>query len=186
MPEAMVRVENLGKRYFLRHQTTHGYLTLRDSIAGAWRRMSGRSQAANREEFWALKDVSFEVAPGEVLGVVGRNGAGKSTLLKILSRITEPTEGRVILNGRAASLLEVGTGFHPELTGRENIQLNGAILGMTRAEIAAKFDEIVAFAEVERFLDTPVKHYSSGMYVRLAFAVAKFWRLGMQLFRKSA
>ncbi len=172
MPEAMVRVENLGKRYFLRHQTTHGYLTLRDSIAGAWRQMSGRSQAANREEFWALKGVSFEVAPGEVLGVVGRNGAGKSTLLKILSRITEPTEGRVILNGRAASLLEVGTGFHPELTGRENIQLNGAILGMTRAEIAAKFDEIVAFAEVERFLDTPVKHYSSGMYVRLAFAVA--------------
>ena len=130
------------------------------------------SHLSPREAFWALRNVSFEVPQGEVLGIIGRNGAGKSTLLKVLSRITEPTEGRVRIRGRVASLLEVGTGFHPELTGRENVFLNGAVLGMSRAEIRKKFDEIVAFAEVEKFLDTPVKHYSSGMYVRLAFAVA--------------
>jgi lipopolysaccharide transport system ATP-binding protein len=151
---------------------------LRHVIEGAlrnplsWLRKKGRARRDKREEFWALKDVSFEVMQGEVVGIIGRNGAGKSTILKILSRITEPTKGRVRIKGRVASLLEVGTGFHQELTGRENIFLNGAILGMTRAEIRRKFDEIVAFSEVETFLDTPVKHYSSGMYVRLAFAVA--------------
>ena len=158
------------------------YTALRDVIGQQARNFSrnvadlvrGRQLVlgCQEEEFWALKNVSFEVKRGEVLGIIGRNGAGKSTLLKILSRITEPTRGRVVLRGRVASLLEVGTGFHPELTGRENIYLNGAILGMTRAEIRRKFDEIVAFAEIEKFLDTPVKHYSSGMYVRLAFAVA--------------
>src|SRR5439155_1286903 len=157
-------------------------MPLRDTLArGAnnfWRKAAdlarGRAIVAGDtvEEFWALKDVSFEVKRGEVLGIIGRNGAGKSTLLKILSRITEPSEGRVTIKGRVASLLEVGTGFHPELTGRENIYLNGAILGMTHADIRRKFDEIVGFAEVEKFLDTPVKRYSSGMYVRLAFAVA--------------
>ena len=146
---------------------------------GPFRRfLNSGDQRSTREtrlpssEFWALQDVSFEIQPGEVVGIVGRNGAGKSTLLKILSRITEPTSGRVCIRGRLASLLEVGTGFHPELTGRENVYLNGVILGMTRTEVRKRFDEIVAFAEVEQFLDTPVKYYSSGMYVRLAFAVA--------------
>jgi lipopolysaccharide transport system ATP-binding protein len=168
-----IRVEGLGKRYAIGERRA-AYRTLRESIAGlvaAPGRLFGGARA-RRETIWALKGVDLEVRRGEVLGVIGRNGAGKTTLLKILSRITEPTEGRVELHGRVGSLLEVGTGFHPELTGRENIFLNGAILGMRRAEIQRKFDEIVGFAEVERFLDTPVKHYSSGMYVRLAFAVA--------------
>jgi lipopolysaccharide transport system ATP-binding protein len=166
-------VDNISKRYLIGHQVRHD--TLRDSLAhGARAFLSSlkRGPRLSQEEFWALRDVSFKVEAGEVVGIIGRNGAGKSTLLKILSRITEPTHGRITLRGRVASLLEVGTGFHPELSGRENIFLNGAILGMSRAEIRKKFDEIVAFAEVERFLDTPVKRYSSGMYVRLAFAVA--------------
>jgi lipopolysaccharide transport system ATP-binding protein len=169
-------VENVSKRYRLARSagTRAPYRTLRDDLARAatyplrW----ARGEIAPKEDFWALKDVSFEVQPGEVVGVIGRNGAGKSTLLKVLSRITKPTGGRVRLRGRVGSLLEVGTGFHPELTGRENIFLSGAVLGMKRAEIKRKFDEIVAFAEVEKFLDTPVKRYSSGMYMRLAFAVA--------------
>lgn len=165
-----IRVENLGKRYRIGHLRKR-HDTLRDLIASAFRR-GDRRPSATEDTIWALKDVSFEVNQGEVIGIIGRNGAGKSTLLKILSRITDPTEGFAEIHGRCSSLLEVGTGFHPELTGRENIYLNGSILGMKRAEIAGKFDEIVAFAEVEKFMDTPVKHYSSGMYVRLAFAVA--------------
>jgi lipopolysaccharide transport system ATP-binding protein len=193
--DTIISVENVGKRYTLHHKGNgERYTALRDVIArqavapfkaiGKKIRLSngsngslphgstGPSSKNSVEHFWALKGVSFEIKQGDVVGIIGRNGAGKSTLLKILSRITEPTEGRIRIKGRVASLLEVGTGFHPELTGRENIFLNGAILGMSRAEIKVKFDEIVAFAEVERFLDTPVKRYSSGMYVRLAFAVA--------------
>ena len=176
MSELAVRVEGLGKEYRLGGPRER-YSTLRDRLnklaSAPFRALFGRSERSEQSPpFWALKDVSFEVRPGEVVGIIGRNGAGKSTLLKILSRITEPTEGEVDISGRVGSLLEVGTGFHPELTGRENVYLNGAILGMQRADIARRFDEIVAFAEVERFIDTPAKHYSSGMYMRLAFAVA--------------
>ena len=168
-----IEVSGLSKRYVIEHESRHDTLrdTLHHTARKLWRRFRWGT-GFQREEFWALRDVNFSVQPGEVVGIIGRNGAGKSTLLKILSRITEPTAGKVTLRGRVASLLEVGTGFHPDLTGRENIYLNGAILGMRRAEIRAKFDEIVAFAEVEKFLNTPVKRYSSGMYVRLAFAVA--------------
>lgn len=180
MSDTVIRVENLGKKYVLgRKQEGERYTALRDVIAnsakGAVNRLRNprfEARQSELDQFWALKDVSFEIKQGDRVGIIGRNGAGKSTLLKILSRITEPTEGRIGIKGRVASLLEVGTGFHPELTGRENIFLNGAILGMGKVEIHRKFDEIVAFAEVEKFLDTPVKRYSSGMYVRLAFAVA--------------
>jgi len=171
----IVKVEGLSKHYELGARVV-GYATLRESLTNAVRTgFNGLQRRNNRNEsIWALRDVSFTVSPGEVLGIIGQNGAGKSTLLKILSRITEPTTGRAELYGRVGSLLEVGTGFHPELTGRENIYLNGAILGMTRPEIQRKFDEIVAFAELEKFLDTPVKRFSSGMYMRLAFAVAAY------------
>lgn len=165
-------VSGLSKSYPLRHETTEKYTALRDVISSAPKRLMKKKKHVTVEEFWALKDVSFNVEPGERLGIIGRNGAGKSTLLKLLSRITVPTAGSIRIKGRVASLLEVGTGFHPELSGRENIFLNGAILGMTRAEIKKHFDAIVDFAEIEKFLDTPVKRYSSGMYVRLAFAVA--------------
>jgi lipopolysaccharide transport system ATP-binding protein len=174
MTDWAIRVENLGKKYTIRHQRQHQTLrhALTDGIRNLRRGSAKRSAANTQEEFWALRDISFTIQRGDRIGIIGRNGAGKSTLLKLLSRITEPSTGRIHLRGRVASLLEVGTGFHPELTGRENIFLNGSILGMERQEILKKFDEIVAFAEVERFLDTPVKRYSSGMYVRLAFAVA--------------
>jgi lipopolysaccharide transport system ATP-binding protein len=182
MSDPIIRVDNLSKKYILSHQQegTYRYKALRDVIASGTKSFvnhfvksaASREPDPTREEFWALKEISFEVNQGEAVGIIGRNGAGKSTLLKLLSRITEPTKGNIAIAGRVASLLEVGTGFHPELTGRENIFLNGAILGMGRVEIKQKFDEIVAFAEVEQFLDTPVKRYSSGMYVRLAFSVA--------------
>lgn len=178
MAQPIISAENIGKRYRLQHQAKQPYSTLRDALTAQAKRLFGGSSvtddshADSHDEFWALKEVNFEIQRGDVVGIIGRNGAGKSTLLKVLSRIIEPTTGRITLRGRVASLLEVGTGFHPELTGRENIFLNGAILGMSKWEIRSKFDEIVAFAEIEKFLDTPVKRYSSGMYVRLAFAVA--------------
>jgi lipopolysaccharide transport system ATP-binding protein len=177
MSDVALSVQNLSKSFRIAHQRDGlpGYKTLHDELTSLPRRLItrfGRNQRSTSETFWALKDVSFDVKTGEALGIIGSNGAGKSTLLKILNRITEPTTGAVDIYGRVGALLEVGTGFHPELTGRENVFLNGAILGMKRAEIRRKFDEIVAFAEVEKFLDMPVKRYSSGMYVRLAFAVA--------------
>lgn len=181
MTKTVIQVEQLSKKYVIDHQSggVYNYQSLRETIAAQAKSFATRLFQPNRkksaqtqEEFWAINNVSFEIGQGECIGVIGRNGAGKSTLLKLLSRITEPTKGQMTIKGRVASLLEVGTGFHPELSGRENIYLNGAILGMTKLEIKRKFDEIVAFAEIEKFLDTPVKRYSSGMYVRLAFAVA--------------
>ncbi|WP_276480597.1 polysaccharide ABC transporter ATP-binding protein [Paraflavitalea pollutisoli] len=175
MAAPVISVEQVSKKFLISHEAPERYKSLRDVIANNAKKLVGKSNRnghLSREEFFALQDVSFDIHQGDRVGIIGRNGAGKSTLLKILSRITEPSQGRIRIRGRVASLLEVGTGFHPELTGRENIFLNGAILGMSRVEIRKKFDEIVAFAEVEKFLDTPVKRYSSGMYVRLAFAVA--------------
>ena len=166
-----IRVEDLGKRYRIGGMPS-GYRTIRDALASSLRRLSRREPPLSKDTIWALRHINFNVERGQVLGIVGRNGAGKSTLLKLLSRVTDPTEGKAEIYGRVGSLLEVGTGFHPELTGRENIYLNGAILGMKRAEIERKFDEIVDFSEVRKFIDTPVKRYSSGMYLRLAFAVA--------------
>ena len=185
MSKPVIKVENLGKKYLISHQKQknakgYKYKALRDVIADGAKTVAKKIIKPEKkgiidptqEEFWALQGVNFKIGEGEAVGIIGRNGAGKSTLLKLLSRITEPTTGRIAIKGRVASLLEVGTGFHPELTGRENIFLNGSVMGMTRVEIKQKFDEIVDFAEVEKFLDTPVKRYSSGMYVRLAFAVA--------------
>jgi len=180
MSEAIIQVENLSKKYVINHQNLGPNRSLREAISNTAKSIGKKLinhstkeiSSSTNEEFWALKDVSFEINQGDRVGIIGRNGAGKSTLLKILSRITEPTKGKIKIKGRVASLLEVGTGFHPELSGRENVYLNGTILGMSRMEIKKKFDEIIDFAEIEKFLDTPVKRYSSGMYVRLAFAVA--------------
>ncbi|HOT77232.1 MAG TPA: ABC transporter ATP-binding protein, partial [Candidatus Wallbacteria bacterium] len=180
MSDYAIKIENLGKKYIIGHERQSGYKTFREAIVEKVKNAAGllmhpfsnESADTETEEFWALKNIAMEIKVGDRIGIIGRNGAGKSTLLKVLSRITDPTEGDIWINGRVASLLEVGTGFHPELTGRENIFLNGAVLGMGKNEIKRKFDEIVAFSEVEKFLDTPVKRYSSGMYVRLAFAVA--------------